>query len=126
MHRIDNGTEILSEDGKQIFTDGDPNQADAQRASILDSSWLNAVQEELCTAIQWNGISLDKNRNDQLYSAIEKNVLFYVDKAKTELWEKMGFIDRKLESLETETRDFIRTANSRLEILEEELEKGKK
>lgn len=65
MHRID--TEG-NKNGK--FYDGDPSGTDINEATVLDASWLNAVQEEICNVIGAGGNKLNKNDHTQLITAI--------------------------------------------------------
>lgn len=70
MHRIDTPTAQADKfgPGKNGFTNGDP--ATGRRATDLNSDMWDAVQEEICTAIESAGITLDKAKHDQLYQAI--------------------------------------------------------
>ena len=72
MHRIDTPTAQADKfgQGKNGFTNGDP--ATGRRATDLDSDMWDAVQEEICTAIESAGLTLDKTKHDQLYQAIVK------------------------------------------------------
>ena len=72
MHRIDTPTAQADKfgQGKNGFTNGDP--ATGRRATDLNSDMWDAVQEEICTAIESAGITLDKTKHDQLYQAIVK------------------------------------------------------
>ncbi|WP_350366155.1 gp53-like domain-containing protein [Enterobacter hormaechei] len=72
MHRIDTPTAQADKfgQGKNGFTDGDP--ATGRRATDLNSDMWDAVQEEICTAIESAGLTLDKTKHDQLYQAIVK------------------------------------------------------
>lgn len=63
MHRIDTDGNVGN-----LFTDGDP--AIPQAATIVNDSWLNDVQEELCNAITDAGIGLVKGTQTQLRDAI--------------------------------------------------------
>lgn len=38
--------------------------------TTLDPDWANGVQEEICKVIEQAGITLDKSRTDQLYTAL--------------------------------------------------------
>ena len=67
MHRID--TEG-NKNGK--FYDGDPLGTDIKEATVLDASWLNAVQEELCNVIGVDGTKPVKGDNAQLIEAIKR------------------------------------------------------
>ncbi|EOX3824623.1 hypothetical protein ACPGAX_000868 [Enterobacter quasiroggenkampii] len=70
MHRIDTPTAQVDKfgQGKNGFTNGDP--ATGRRATDLNSDMWDAVQEEICTAIESAGLTLDKTKHDQLYQAI--------------------------------------------------------
>ena len=72
MHRIDTPTAQADKfgQGKNGFTNGDP--ATGRRATDLNSDMWDAVQEEICTAIESAGLTLDKTKHDQLYQAIVK------------------------------------------------------
>ena len=69
MHRID--TEG-NKDGR--FYDGDPSGTDINGATVLDASWLNAVQEEICGVITSGGVKLEKGKSGQLGEAVEKTI----------------------------------------------------
>lgn len=62
MHRTDG-------DGhsSNLFTDGTPGVVTATQ---VEEDWLNAVQEELCNAIEDLGGTLVKGTNDQLYTRL--------------------------------------------------------
>jgi hypothetical protein len=68
MHRID-GTGAT---GENQFTEGDPTQA--VPATTVTAAWLNAVQEEVATAIEDQGLALDKEDNGQLSQAIAASI----------------------------------------------------
>lgn len=72
MHRIDTPTAQADKfgQGKNGFTNGDP--ATGRRATDLNSDMWDAVQEEICTAIESAGLTLDKTKHNQLYQAIVK------------------------------------------------------
>lgn len=72
MHRIDTPTAQADKfgQGKNGFTNGD--LATGRRATDLNSDMWDAVQEEICTAIESAGLTLDKTKHDQLYQAIVK------------------------------------------------------
>ncbi|HFO0272909.1 TPA: hypothetical protein ACHICZ_004346 [Enterobacter asburiae] len=72
MHRIDTPTAQIDKfgQGKNGFTNGDP--ATGRRATDLNSDMWDAVQEEICNAIEKSGAVLDKGLHDQLYQAIVK------------------------------------------------------
>ena len=72
MHRIDTPTAQADKfgPGKNGFTNGDP--ATGRRATDLNRDMWDAVQEEICTAIESAGLTLEKTKHDQLYQAIVK------------------------------------------------------
>ena len=74
MHRIDTSTAQIDKfgPGKNGFTNGDP--ATGRRATDLNSDMWDAVQEEICTAIESSGLTLNKDQHDQLYQAIVRTV----------------------------------------------------
>lgn len=51
-----------------MFTNGDPQGG--VPATVVDDTWLNQVQEEICNVIELAGITLDDGQDDQLYDAI--------------------------------------------------------
>lgn len=51
-----------------LFTDGDP--AVPIPATVLDASWLNMTQEEICNVVLLAGLLLDELDDTQLYQAI--------------------------------------------------------
>jgi len=65
MHKIDTPT---AHNGS--FVDPVPQQGTA--GTVVDSSWLNAVQNEICNAIVLAGITLQKSSNTQLFEASQK------------------------------------------------------
>lgn len=72
MHRIYTPTAQADKfgQGKNGFTNGDP--ATGRRATDLNSDMWDAVQEEICNAIEKSGAVLNKGQHDQLYQAIVK------------------------------------------------------
>lgn len=66
MYRID--SRGATGDGR--FTEGNPTTGTP--ATVVDASWMNAVQDELVNAVQGAGLTLDKTDNDQLLEAINK------------------------------------------------------
>ncbi|HDR2602501.1 TPA: hypothetical protein ONC58_001562 [Enterobacter hormaechei subsp. oharae] len=72
MHRIDTPTAQADKfgQGKNGFTNGD--LATGRRATDLNSDMWDAIQEEICTAIEKSGAALNKGQHDQLYQAIVK------------------------------------------------------
>ena len=65
MHRIDTPT---AKNG--TFTDGNPHKPKEEYPTQLNASWFNGVQEELCSFIEGQGISLNKNERNQLEQAV--------------------------------------------------------
>ncbi|NRA46885.1 MAG: hypothetical protein HRU09_18200 [Oligoflexales bacterium] len=92
MHRID--TEGNKE-GK--FYDGDPASTDIKEATVLDASWLNAVQEEICKIITENGIELKKGENYQLGQAIGKAIEHKLQPYKEAINKILSVVKREIE-----------------------------
>lgn len=65
MHRIDSSGATETNQ----FTEGDPSSG--VPATQVTDDWLNAVQEELCGAIEGVGLALDKGDNAQLVTALQ-------------------------------------------------------
>lgn len=65
MHRIDGAGATLGE----LFTEGDP--VGGVPATAVTDDWLNAVQEEVCGAIEGAGLTLAKGNNAQLLAALQ-------------------------------------------------------
>ena len=65
MHKIDTSTAIAGE-----FVDKNPSLG--IEGTVVDASWLNAVQDEICNTITGAGDSLSKNSNGQLFAATQK------------------------------------------------------
>lgn len=63
MHRIDAAGNVAG-----LFTDGNP--ATASAATVVDASWLNAVQEEIVAVVAAAGIGLNPSANNQMAQAI--------------------------------------------------------
>jgi hypothetical protein len=63
MHRTD-----ASGNASNLFTDG--NAGSGVPATVVDDDWLNAVQEEICNAVEADGTTLVKGTNTQLRSAL--------------------------------------------------------
>lgn len=81
MHRIDTTTAQKDKwgAGKNGWTEGDPSAG--VRATSFNASFCDAIQEEICNAIEKSGIALDPNDNTQLYqvlSAIIKDIGKYL------------------------------------------------
>lgn len=73
MKRIDTSTASEDENGsgKDGFTDGDPNAVPPVPATVVNDDWFNNVQEEICNAIEEQGITLDAGDKGQLSDAIQ-------------------------------------------------------
>lgn len=77
MHRIDNATATgslptpaaVGPNPNSYFTRGNPGSATP--ATIVDDDWANAIQEEICYAIEQAGTTLDKTVRTQLKTAID-------------------------------------------------------
>ncbi|MBK0095279.1 phage tail protein [Erwinia sp. S63] len=71
MHRIDTSTAQVDKfgSGKNGFTGGNPQTGELPTA--LDADYFDSLQEELAAVIEAAGITLDKNKNNQLYTAIK-------------------------------------------------------
>ena len=65
MHKIDTSTAVAGE-----FVDKNPSLG--IEGTVVDASWLNAVQDEICNTITGAGDSLSKNSNGQLFAATQK------------------------------------------------------
>ena len=70
MERI-NTVGSIEQDGKRMFYDGDPHSEPAKPATVLNATWFNAVQEEICNAITSQGLSLNEGNFNQLKEALE-------------------------------------------------------
>lgn len=76
MHRIDTLDQKgkpsykVDEKGRNLFRSGNPHRREEESATILDPSWFNAVQENICMAITKQGIELGKGNDMQLHNAI--------------------------------------------------------
>ena len=64
MHKIDTPTAPHGN-----FVDPVPQQGTA--GTVVDASWLNAVQNEIANAILGANIDLDKSKNNQLFTAVQ-------------------------------------------------------
>jgi hypothetical protein len=64
MHKIDHVTAT----GSNEFTEGDPQTA--VPATVVTADFLNAIQAELSELIEDAGLTLDKNNNAQLATAV--------------------------------------------------------
>ena len=72
MHRID------TQGHKQNrFSDGNPTDTTGETGTVIDSSWLNAVQEEICGVIEGFGGKLGKGREleGQMADVLQKAFL---------------------------------------------------
>jgi hypothetical protein len=63
MHRIDTDGHV-----NNLFTDGNPQTG--QASTLVDSAWLNAIQENIIGALAAANIPLVKGNNGQLAAAI--------------------------------------------------------
>lgn len=72
MHRIDTSTAQVDKfgAGKNGFTAGNPQTGELPTA--LDEMFFDSVQEEISGVIESAGLVLDKQKNDQLTSALKK------------------------------------------------------
>lgn len=66
MYRID--SRGATGDGR--FTEGNPTTGTP--ATVVDASWMNAVQDELVNVVEGAGLTLAKTDSDQLLEAINK------------------------------------------------------
>lgn len=75
MHRID--TKTAQKDkfgaGKNGFTSGNPQTGTP--ATDLDDDYFDMLQEELCSVVEASGASLEKERHDQLLTALRALLL---------------------------------------------------
>ncbi|EFB2875358.1 carbohydrate kinase [Escherichia coli] len=75
MHRID--TKTAQKDkfgaGKNGFTRGNPQTGTP--ATDLDDDYFDMLQEELCSVVEASGASLEKERHDQLLTALRALLL---------------------------------------------------
>ena len=75
MHRID--TKTAQKDkfgaGKNAFTRGNPQTGTP--ATDLDDDYFDMLQEELCSVVEASGASLEKERHDQLLTALRALLL---------------------------------------------------
>ncbi|EQA4454471.1 gp53-like domain-containing protein [Escherichia coli] len=106
MHRID--TKTAQKDkfgaGKNGFTRGNPQTGTP--ATDLDDDYFDMLQEELCSVVEASGASLEKERHDQLLTALRALLLSRKNPfgdiksdgtVKTAL-ENLGFGERLLEA----------------------------
>ncbi|MCB9229797.1 MAG: phage tail protein [Deltaproteobacteria bacterium] len=74
MHRIDSKNVLTDEQGRNLFTGGNPHKPEKDEATWLSADWLNAVQEELCSFIESQGLELSKDNHNGLGLAVQKAV----------------------------------------------------
>ena len=78
MHRIDTVDEKgaptydVDEKGRHLFRSGNPHREEEVLATRLDHRWFNAVQEELCTFMESQGIPLKEGDYSGLTQAVSK------------------------------------------------------
>ncbi|RQM76233.1 integrase [Aeromonas jandaei] len=74
MHRIDTSTAQKDKfgAGKNGFTSG--NAQTGVPATEVSPDILDAMQEEICSVIESEGLTLDKSKRDQLLAAINKKI----------------------------------------------------
>jgi hypothetical protein len=65
MHKIDTPSAV---DNQFV----DRNASSGVPGTVCDSSWLNAVQNEICNVVEGAGMELDRQDNGQLNKAIKK------------------------------------------------------
>ncbi|HBM2810290.1 TPA: hypothetical protein LU101_003549 [Enterobacter hormaechei subsp. xiangfangensis] len=114
MHRIDTPTAQADKfgQGKNGFTNGDP--ATGRRATDLNSDMWDAVQEEICNAIEKSGAVLNKGQHDQLYQAIVKLITDRVPDALLRSQNLADVVDKALarSNLELGTAAIRNTADN--------------
>jgi hypothetical protein len=64
MHRIDTPSATVDEQ----FTEGSP--TGGVPATVVSADWLNSIQEEIANVVESAGLTLEKENNEQLLSAI--------------------------------------------------------
>lgn len=72
MQRIDTPTAV---NGR--FVNANPNIG--RMATRLDESWFNSVQEELCNVVEGLGNELDKEKRNQIISALASRMFDYLE-----------------------------------------------
>lgn len=95
MDRI-NSKNVDESSGKRMFTRGDGNAASEKKATHLSPEWLNSVQEELCTVIESQDLTLAPSDHAQLDKAIHEKMrrtLNPVIEALRMTIEKLGYND---------------------------------
>lgn len=109
MHRIDTPTAQADKfgQGKNGFTNGEP--ATGRRATDLNSDMWDAVQEEICNAIEKSGAVLNKGQHDQLYQAIVTLITDRVPDALLRSQNLADVVDKALArtNLELERRQHV-------------------
>ena len=93
MHRIDTKNYVTDEQGRRLFTDGDPHKPAEEVSTWIDADWLNAVQEEICRFIESQGVELKKGDYTGIEEAIGKMIEDKLAPIKTQLdliWEEIG------------------------------------
>lgn len=72
MHRIDTSTAQKDKwgAGKNGWTNGDP--ATGVKATSFTASFCDAIQEEICNAIEKSGLTLDPEDNTQLFKVLSQ------------------------------------------------------
>jgi len=78
MDRVSSPGHIVV-DGRRQFYDGDPHPQPDRPATVLQAEALNAYQEEICRAIESQGMSLDAENYNQLTEAIKKAAYYPYD-----------------------------------------------
>ena len=98
------------------FTDG--NIEEGTMPTVMDSSWANMIQEEICSVIEKNRIPLDSNRQDQLWAAI--GIMLSNQRIQIE-----NFLGRRLDEL-VRVEDLKRyaTGNFRESFIDEAIPEG--
>lgn len=103
MHRIDSATarQNLNGAGKNGFHDNAdlPNQD----ATYLTPAWCNTVQEEVANVIEGFGVTLDKEKNDQLFNILTSNFA----KTVADYTDKFAQQNSRLLSLESRVYEYI-------------------
>lgn len=82
MHRVDTDGNVSGQ-----FSDGNP--AVPTPATVVDASWLNDVQEEICKLIEGAGITLVKGTQTQLQQAV-RNSLHTISVTTTDSYGVVG------------------------------------
>ena len=74
MHRIDTKNYVTDEQGRRLFTDGDPHKPAEEVSTWIDADWCNGLQESICRFIESKGIQLTKGDYQSLTEAIDKSI----------------------------------------------------